>query len=322
MSLRYRIGMRAVKTVIAVGICLTMFQLLQFGHEINGIQASLAAVICMKSSLQNTLRTGIDRTIGTVIGSVIGVAFLLLSALVPSYLLSAFGILGALMIIYFCNVLKLQASVPISIVVFLIILVAEKDIPPVYYGFARLAETLFGIFVAYMTNRFLDFRRYKKRPAVTEGEMAFGLRPAHSDDIGAIMQIWLRASIAAHPFIHEQHWHDSYDDMRLTFKLAAQTTVYVEEGHVRGFLALSSEAMILGIYVAPDAQRTGLGSALMGHAKDQHACLSMRVLKRNDPAVKFLLNRGFALAEETNTEYVMQWTDKNKEAVCALPSEK
>ena len=320
MSLRYRIGMRAVKTVVAVGICLTTFQLLQIGAEINGIQASLSAVICMKSSLQNTLRTGIDRTIGTIIGSSIGVAFLLLSVSMPSYLLSALGIFGALLIIYLCNVLRLQASVPISIVVFLIILVAEHDIPPVYYGFARLAETLFGIFVAYMTNRFLDFRRYKKRTAAPEGDMAFGLRPAQSGDIGAIMQIWLRASIAAHPFIPEQHWHDSYDDMRLTFKAAAQTTVYVEDGHIRGFVALSSEAVILGIYVAPDAQRTGLGSTLMGHAKEQHACLSMRVIKRNDPAVKFLFNRGFKIAEETDTEYVMQWTANNKETACSLPS--
>jgi len=322
MSLRYRIGMRAVKTVVAVGICLVTFQFLDFGREINGIQASLAAVICMKSSLQNTLRTGIDRVIGTVIGSFLGVLFLLLSGMLPPYILSALGIFGVLLIIYLCNVFKIQSSVPISIVVFLIILIADHDIPPVYYGFARLAETVFGIFVAYMTNRYLDLRRYRKPAALFEDVPDYGIRSAKEHDIGAIMQIWLHANIAAHPFLDELHWHQKYDKMRSAFLSAAQTIVYVEKGRVRGFLSLSSDDEILGLYVAPEAQRTGLGSSLMGRVKDTSACLSMRVLKQNDPAVKFLFNRGFALMQETDNEYVMYWCDKNRGQGCPVTDEK
>ncbi len=318
MSLRYRIGMRAVKTVVAVGICLTVFQLLDLGRDINGIQASLAAVICMKSSLQNTLRTGVDRTIGTVIGSLIGVLFLLLSGTLPAFMLSVLGIIGTLLIIYLCNVLKLQASVPISIVVFLIILIADRDIPPVYYGLARLAETVFGIFVAYMTNRYLDLRRYRKRSDTPQDKPLYGIRSARQADIGAIMQIWLRANIAAHPFLDELHWHEKYDDMRSAFSRAAQTITYMEDGRICGFLSISAEAEIIGIYVAPEAQRKGLGSSLMGYAKDTNACLKIRVYKQNDPAVKFLFNRGFSLMEETETEYVMHWCDKKNGESCKV----
>lgn len=321
MTLRYRIGMRAVKTVVAVGICLLTFQFLGLEGDINGIQAALGAVICMKSSLQNTLRTGVDRTIGTVIGSALGVLFLLLSGMLPGYLLGAFGILGTLLIIYLCNVFRLQASVPISIVVFLIILIAKRDIPPVYYGAVRLAETVFGIFVAYMTNRFLDVRRYRgnKAAAPLQGVLAYGVREATDRDTGAIMQIWLCLSIAAHPFLDETYWHERYDEMRAALLAAAYTAVYVEDGRVRGFVSLSSESEIIGLYVAPQAQSTGLGSSLMGHAKGIHPCLSIRVLQQNDPAVKFLLNRGFSLAAEEAGAYVMQWSEKSRPGTCALP---
>ena len=90
--------------------------------------------------------------------------------------------------------------------------------------------------------------------------------------------------------------------------------MYVEDGHVKGFLALSSEAEIIGLYVTTKAQRTGLGSSLMAHAKDINPCLSMRVFKQNDPAVKFLFNRGFLIGQETPDEYVMQWCDKDQTA--------
>ena len=58
MNPRFKIGMRNVKTAVAVGICLLFFQLLHIGSDINGVQAAVAATICMKSSLQNTEKQG------------------------------------------------------------------------------------------------------------------------------------------------------------------------------------------------------------------------------------------------------------------------
>jgi ribosomal protein S18 acetylase RimI-like enzyme len=323
MNPRYKIGMRTVKTVVAVGICLLVFQFLMPKTSINGIHAALAATICMKSSLQNTLRTGLDRAAGTVVGSVMGVLFLLLSTLLPPSLVSAIGILGVLLIIYLCNVLRLQASVTISIVVFLIILIGnEQDIPPVFYGLARLGETIFGIFVAYMVNRFLDLRHFKKKqPAKEISEPAELVREAENDDIGAIMQIWLQTNIAAHPFIGALYWHKQYDDVRQTIS-QTKTAVYVSHGEIQGFITLSNEAEMLALCVAKNAQHKGIGSRLIEYAKEIYPCLTVKCFKKNERSVKFLLNRGFVpTLEKRNTEagsaeYTMEWSAKNKSKAC------
>lgn len=322
MNPRYKIGMRTVKTVVAVGICLLVFQFLMPKSSINGIHAALAATICMKSSLQNTLRTGLDRAAGTVVGSVMGVLFLLLSALLPAPLISAIGIFGVLLIIYLCNVLRLQASVIISIVVFLIILIGERDIPPVFYGLARLGETIFGIFIAYMVNRFLNLR-HKKQPAIAESSICTELiREAADDDIGAMMKIWLEANIAAHPFLGALYWHNGYDALRSAVK-QAQTAVYEKSGEIKGFISFSAEAEVIALCVAPSAQHTGIGIRLVDHAKQIFACLSVKCFKKNERSVKFLLNRGFFPAvEKTNAaagcaEYTMEWSAKNKTKICS-----
>ncbi len=319
MNPRYKIGMRTVKTVVAVGICLLVFQFLMPKSSINGIQAALAATICMKSSLQNTLRTGLDRAAGTVVGSVMGVLFLLLSGVLPAVLISAIGILGVLIIIYLCNVFRLQASVTISIVVFLIILIGERDIPPVFYGLARLGETVFGIFIAYMVNRFLDMRYLKKKPHSGEvlTEPSALIRDAVDGDTGGVMQIWFQANTAAHPFLTELYWHSRYDTARQTIK-TAQTFVYENRGEIKGFISLTSETEIIAVCVAPGAQHTGIGIRLIEQTKLLYPCLSVKCFKKNELTVKFLINRGFIPVSEKKdpltglTEYAMEWSAKNK----------
>ncbi len=328
MNPRYKIGMRTVKTVVAVGICLLAFQFLVPKSSINGIQAALAATICMKSSLQNTLRTGLDRAAGTVVGSVMGVLFLLLSGQLPLELISAIGILGVLLIIYLCNVLRLQASVTISIVVFLIILIGERDMPPVFYGLARLGETVFGIFVAYMVNRFLDIRYLKKKLMTDQAqdEPCAHIREAAESDTGAVMQLWLQTNIASHAFLPQLFWHNRYDAVRQAVQ-QSQTAVYENRGAIQGFISLSSEAEIVAVCVSPGAQHKGIGIRLIDHAKQLYPCLTVKCFKQNETAVKFLINRGFVPASEKKdaltgyTEYTMEWSAKSNKT-CKIAEQK
>ncbi|MFA5676510.1 MAG: GNAT family N-acetyltransferase [Christensenellales bacterium] len=321
MKPRYKIGMRTVKTVVAVGVCLLTFQLLKLEDDINGVHAALAAVICMKSSLQHSLRTGIDRIIGTVLGSVIGVLFLLAAVNMPPLLLCLTSVFGVLLIIYLCNVLRLQASVPISIVVFLIILISKHDANPLYYGLARLAETVFGIFVAYLTNRFLG-RKMTAKPAVYPKDAnADGIREYLKEDIAPVMSVWLNAMIEAHPFIDSEHWHGIYEKTRDSFKTADRLLVYTGSSRILGFVCFSAEGEISGLCVSPKAQRSGIGTALIDSVKTRFLCLSVSVYKRNDAAVKFLQNRGFFAEIQKNGEYIMEWSKKSRKTG-APPSNK
>ena len=327
MKPRYKVGMRNIKTAVAVGICLLTFQLIGLessyvglDKDINGIQAALAATICMKSSLQNTVRTGIDRTIGTVIGSMMGVLFLLLIGSIPSYLFVLLITAGVVIIIYLCNVLKLQASVPISIVVYLIILIVQHEVSPFAYGLIRLAETVFGIFVAYIVNRFLDVRRFK-RPGITEQTPPHpaDIRAFSSEDKDIVMQIWLRTNINAHSFLNEAIWHQRYEAVRDSLS-ASNTRVY-DDGQVRGFIRITDDVTISALNVDASAQHTGIGTRLLDHAKATRSCLNTRVYKNNESAVKFLLNRGFVISEEikreNRMEYLMEWSAKNSTAACS-----
>jgi len=100
---RFKIGMRNIKTALSVGICILFFQFLGIS---DGIQAAIAAIICLKSSLQNSIQTGVERVIGTVIGAVLGILALLLIENMDFQISTLLAIVGVVLIIYLCNILK------------------------------------------------------------------------------------------------------------------------------------------------------------------------------------------------------------------------
>lgn len=303
MNPKYKIGMRIIKTALAVGICLQVFIWLDIGSNINGVYAAVAATICMKSSLQQTLRTGIDRTAGTVIGSVIGTVFLYLSGFVPQAFFTLIAVVGVIVVIYLCNIFRLQLSVTISVVVFLVIMVVPRDVSPLFYGIARLGETLFGIFIALFINKFFDPRylrsKLSKSAVVREGA-APAIRELADKDMGRVMQIWLNNNIRYNKSIAQDYWHEGYAAAREAI-LSGYTLVYDSGGGVSGFVSLTNENQIFCLSVAEESQHTGVGTTLLDRLKDRYPCLGVRIYEGNDQALRFFQNRGFAIFGETRS---------------------
>lgn len=54
------------------------------------------------------------------------------------------------------------------------------------------------------------------------------------------------------------------------------------------------------LYVLPEAQAAGIGSALLGHAQDMLPCLQLWTFQRNQRARRFYEARGFRLVKETD----------------------
>ena len=242
MDPRFKIGMRNIKTAISVGVCLIFFQLVGIS---DGIIASITAVICMKSTLQNSLATGIQRVIGTFFGALLAVITLILIEDAPYHVSTIVVLIGVVIIIYLCNVFKIQASTIISVVVFLIILVGEKDAPPLVYGIMRLGETIFGIIVAYLINRFIDPRKILKKATV---ESYSKIRKSNGEDIALLMSIWLKTNISSHPSIDELYWHRLYDSVRKNYlDNSSQIFLYEEDGKVLGFISILEYSKIEGI---------------------------------------------------------------------------
>jgi GNAT superfamily N-acetyltransferase len=67
-----------------------------------------------------------------------------------------------------------------------------------------------------------------------------------------------------------------------------------------GFIGLSP-GWLDHIYVDPDAQNSGIGTALLDHAKHlQPNGLQLWAFQRNDGAHRFYLRHGFHVAERTD----------------------
>ncbi|MGI6733318.1 MAG: GNAT family N-acetyltransferase [Anaerovoracaceae bacterium] len=309
---RYKIGMRNIKTALAVGICIAFFQLIGIS---DGIQAAIASIICMKSSLQNSLQTGIERVTGTVIGAVLGILSLLLIEQMTFQISTLLAITGVVLIIYLCNILKVQASTVIGLVVFLIILIGEKDVPPVYYGILRLIETVFGIAAAYLINRFFDPRHIRKLRKKQEAS-APEIRVSTFNDLSQIMSIWLRSNLTSHPFIDALHWHNLYDSVRTRYRDTAKIYVYETGGEIAGFISILDDMVIDGLHVSEKKQNLQIEERLLNYCQEQFPCLVAKVYSGNEKLVEVLLKSGFNIVDETineNTDaeqYSMEWSNK------------
>lgn len=324
MNPRFKIGMRTIKTALAVGICLEVFSLLNIGSSINGVQAAFAATICMKSSLQQTLKTGLDRTMGTIIGAFFGILFLMLESYIPHALFALVATAGVVAVIYLCNVFRLRLSVTISVVVYVSILVTQRTVTPLEYGAERLGETVFGIFIAFVINKFVDPKYIKAKIKAPKEESVSQplLRGFAAGDIGRVMQVWLGTNIGAHSFVDEAYWHERYDEARETIK-SSSTLVFDSHGIIFGFITVTSDARIYGIHVLNMTQNNGVGTRLLEACQQKHHCLSVSVFRENERAVKFFLNRGFTLSKETVnsatglTEYTLEWSLKSGDSCSA-----
>ncbi len=142
--MKLTIGMRYIKTAIAVTLCILISNAL---HSEYPFFAAIAAVISMENTVTNSFITGRNRVMGTLVGAGIGLMFALV---LPENALMC-G-LGVMVIIYACNTMKWNNSISIATIVFLAIMMNLNGQNPWVYSLNRIADTLLGIIVALVVN--------------------------------------------------------------------------------------------------------------------------------------------------------------------------
>jgi len=124
---------------------------------------------------------------------------------------------------------------------------------------------------------------------------------ASPEEAGALAAIFTTARRAAMPWL--PRIHTQADDLRfITGLVAGSGEVLVARHRSRplGFVALS-DLMLEHLYVASDAQRAGIGSALLETAKSRRpAGLRLWVFQRNEGALAFYARHGFTEIERTD----------------------
>lgn len=141
------IGMRTVKTALAVFLILLVYRLPGMDSP---FYAAIAAIIAMQSSVKESFTAGKDRMLGTVTGALAG---LILALLHPGHpVLIGVGIIA---VIYVCDKLGWNKSISIAGIVFLAIMLNMEGRNPVQYSLFRILDTFIGITTAVLVNAYI-----------------------------------------------------------------------------------------------------------------------------------------------------------------------
>lgn len=151
------IGLRIVKTAIAVFLVLMVFYFLPWTRT--PFYAAIAAVLCTQPMIENTKTAARNRVFGTFIGAFWGAVYILIefnflknSSQLVFYCLVSIGIL---LVLYTTVLLKNTAASFFTCVVFLsITIITRGDTGTFEFVFYRVLDTIIGIGIAFFITWF------------------------------------------------------------------------------------------------------------------------------------------------------------------------
>jgi len=125
---------------------------------------------------------------------------------------------------------------------------------------------------------------------------AHEIRRMRADELSEVVALWRRSRDEAQPWLEARMSHSADDDLRHFRDVVARENevwLALSGGHALGLLALR-DGFIAQLYVDPPAQRRGVGSALIAHARALSPDgLSLYTHQRNQRARRFYERHGF-----------------------------
>ena len=154
------LGLRIVKTTVAVFLCLLFYYLRGYRGQDMPTEAAITAIICMQPYVRDTGAYAFNRFVGTLIGAFWGLLLLLLLNDFPSLgqsvlLLYAMMALGVLLSLYSAVLVRMPDAAGLASIVFLCIVIAFPDIEaPLRQAAHRILDVFVGTTVATVVNVF------------------------------------------------------------------------------------------------------------------------------------------------------------------------
>ena len=140
-------GMRNIKTGLGVMICVIIGYL----HIIDSVFfAATACIVCMQTTVKNSMTVGLNRLKGTLVGGIIGFLFVLIDPGNP--ILTCLGVITT---IYTCNILKINNSITVASVVYCAIMLNVGQNNPLTYSISRTIDTSIGVIVGVAVNFYI-----------------------------------------------------------------------------------------------------------------------------------------------------------------------
>ena len=172
------VGMRTIKTAVAVMISYLLFVPLELWEAETGILAHLgpayaciACIICMQSSMGQSIQLGLSRLTGVAVGGVLGVLILTAEALLAHPLLKALMLgLACVAGVWVCMLIRRPAACVMACILPCVVVINETTgADRYYYAAARILETVVGIAVALAVNGLLPNHQAEEKQKKEEG---------------------------------------------------------------------------------------------------------------------------------------------------------
>ena len=148
---KYHLGLRTVKTSLAVMCCILFFQLTDRGTP---IVATLAAVFALREDLSSSIDFGKSRIVGNVIGGIGALVYYAFVEFLPNENLSQLFFIPLIVaiIITFSIRIDNKAGIIGGIATFLFIALSIPKNESYVYAFHRIIDTFIGTFIAIFWN--------------------------------------------------------------------------------------------------------------------------------------------------------------------------
>lgn len=159
-----KIGMRIIKTTIAVGICFAIFYILKSNTP--PLIACIGAIICMQQQMEDSKEISFIRIFGTATGAFFGMLTIILFEYTPNISTEQMYIFitAMLILVFYGSLLLNQATTGgLSAIVFLCVaLVDSNSTSPIIEAFNRTIETFVGAGVSLAVNQIQLPKRKEK----------------------------------------------------------------------------------------------------------------------------------------------------------------
>jgi len=158
------IGLRKMKSVLAIFVGFWIWQLIRLfvpDLEVHPIYIYIYGVLEMRETSEKTVDMGKNRLKATFTALGIGLPILLLTEFLKGFVdaqwllvgmdLAAI-LLGTLVVLCVAEWVGCKALCGLAAAIFIILLVAHSDGEPITYSILRSAQTVIGIFIAWLIN--------------------------------------------------------------------------------------------------------------------------------------------------------------------------
>lgn len=175
-----KVGLRTIKTALAVMISYAIFVPfdLIYHTDYGGIwgqlgpsYACIACIICMQSSLGQTIYQGVSRFIGVAVGGALGILALTLGEYLdhPAVKIIMLGLV-CVAGVWVCLVIKRPTACGMACILPCVILITRVSGSDRYaYAAARIIETVLGVAVAFVVNAVLPSPQGEAEPPKSDG---------------------------------------------------------------------------------------------------------------------------------------------------------